>query len=267
MGIGAIEGAMLDARAKAAGLPVHRLLGALRDRVPAYYSGGLWNTVLPDELQKTARTIVEHGYKAMKLRVGTGKIRDQVERVKAVREAIGGDVRLMVDAGQRLNVRDAIRLGREIEEFQLEWLEEPVASHDHEGERRVAAELDVPIASGENIHSSLEFREMINGRCVDVLMPDQQRVGGPRVGGPRQFLQIAHMAAAAGIPVSSHLAPEMSLGLLATLPNAIFVEVMPWSYPLYAEHVEVVDGFAVAPERPGWGYSLDQSALRRFAVT
>ena len=261
IGVGALEGAMLDLRGKAAGLPIHRLLGALHTRVPVYYSGGLWIPVPPHELQKTAANIIAHGYKAMKLRVSAGKISDQVARIKAVREVAGPDIKLMVDAGQRLNVEDAIRLGRAIEEFQIEWFEEPVQSHDHEAERRVAAELSISIASGENIHSSLEFKRMIELECADVLMPDLQRVGGPR-----QFLKIAHMAAEAGLPVSSHLAPEMSLSLLATLPNAKFLEVMPWSYPLYAEHVEVVDGYAVASERPGWGYSLDQDALRRYAI-
>jgi L-alanine-DL-glutamate epimerase-like enolase superfamily enzyme len=154
-----------------------------------------------------------------------------------------------------------VRLGRAIEEFQIEWFEEPVHSPDHHAERRVAAELSIPIASGENVYSAVEFRQMIEMEAADVLMPDLQRVGGPRA-----FLKIAQMAADAGLPVSSHLAPEMSLSLLATLPNAKFLEVMPWSHPLYAEHVEVVDGHAVAPERPGWGYTLDQDALRRFAV-
>ena len=261
IGIGAVEGAMLDLRAKAAGLPVHRLLGALNARVPAYYSSGLWNPVPLDELQRTAANIVANGYRAMKLRVAAGRVADEVARVRAVREAVGADVKLMVDAGQRLDLEQAVRLGRAIEEFRIEWLEEPVRSDDHETERRVAAQLDIPIASGENVHSFLEFEHMIERQCADVLMPDLQRIGGPR-----QFLKVAQRAAAAGLPISSHLAPEMSLALLATLPNAKFLEVMPWPTPLYAERIEVVDGYALAPERPGWGYALDQDALRRFAI-
>jgi L-alanine-DL-glutamate epimerase-like enolase superfamily enzyme len=99
IGIGALEGAMLDLRAKAAGLPVHRLLGALHVRVPAYYSGGFWNPVPLDALQKTAANVIAHGYKAMKMRVGAGTMAEQVARVKAVREVIGPDIKLMVDAG------------------------------------------------------------------------------------------------------------------------------------------------------------------------
>jgi L-alanine-DL-glutamate epimerase-like enolase superfamily enzyme len=261
IGIGAIDGALLDLRAKMVGLPVHRLLGALRDRVPAYYSGGLWNQVGPDALQATASAIVAHGHRAMKLRVGMGSLDQQVERVRLVRETIGPDIKLMLDANQRLTAREAIRLGHEVEPFDLEWLEEPVAPHDHGAEAQIAAELEVPIAAGESVYSVAEFREVIDHRCVDVIMPDLQRIGGPL-----QFLNVARLAAAADMPFTSHLSAEMSLGLLATLPNAIFLEVMPWSQPLYAERVEIADGCAVASERPGWGYALDPQALARYAA-
>lgn len=260
--IGGIEAAMLDLRGKAADLPVHRLLGARADSVPAYYSSGFWNQVSNDDLQETARRVVAHGYRAMKVRVSNGPIADQVGRLRAVRAAVGGDIGLMIDAGRRFDVAHAIRLGRAIEEFDLQWFEEPVAGHDHGGEGRVAAALVTPIACGESVFFLAEFRHMVEGHSVDVLMPDLQRVGGPS-----EFLKIAHMADAACLPVSSHLAPQMSLPLLATLPNATFLEVMPWPNPLYAEPIEIVNGRAIVPERPGWGFSLDPQALRRYAAT
>lgn len=259
--IGGIEAAMLDLRGKAAGQPVHRLLGARRTRIDAYYSSGFWNQVGIDALLETARRVVTHGYRAMKLRVGTGPIIDQVVRVSAVRAALGDGIGLMVDAGRRFDIAHAVRLGRELEQFNLNWFEEPVAGHDHDGERRVAAALDTPIACGESVFSFTEFRHMVDGHCVDVLMPDLQRVGGPS-----EFLRIAHMAEAVSVPVSSHLAPQMSLSLLATLPNATFLEVMPWPNPLYTEPIEIVNGQAIVPERPGWGFSLDPGALQRYAA-
>jgi L-alanine-DL-glutamate epimerase-like enolase superfamily enzyme len=259
--IGGIEAAMFDLRGKAAGLPVHRLLGALRDRVPAYYSSGFWNQVGLDELLETARRVAAHGYRAMKIRLNKGAIADQVKRLREVRSAFGDEIGLMTDAGRRFDVTHAIRLGRELEQFGLNWFEEPVAGDDHDGEARVAAALVTPIACGESVFSFAEFRHMVERHCVDVLMPDLQRVGGPSA-----FLQIAHMAAAAGVPVSSHLAPQMSLPLLATLPNATFLEVMPWASPLYAEPIEIENGQAIVPERPGWGFSLDPKTLRRYAA-
>jgi L-alanine-DL-glutamate epimerase-like enolase superfamily enzyme len=259
--IGGFEAAMFDLRGKAAGLPVHRLLGARRARVAAYYSSGFWNQVSLENLQETARKVVAHGYRAMKVRLNTGPIGEQVRRLKGVRAAVGDDVGLMVDAGRRFDVTHAIRLGRELEQFGLNWFEEPVAADDHDGEGRVAAALVTPIACGESVFSFAEFQQMVRGRAVDVLMPDLQRIGGPS-----EFLKVGHMAEAAGVPVSSHLAPQMSLPLLAAMPNATFLEVMPWASPLYAEPIEIENGMAIVPERPGWGFSLDSNALRRYAA-
>ncbi len=261
MGIGAIDSALLDLRAKAAGLPVHRLLGAVRDRLPAYYSGALWIDVGLDDLQLTAERIVAGGYRAMKLRVGPGALDAQVARVRAIREAVGPSITLMVDVNQRLDEAASIRLGRAIEPYGIEWLEEPVPAHDHAAEARITAALDVAIASGETAFGYDEFAHMIEARCCDVLMPDLQRVGGPT-----EFLRIAARAAAACMPVSGHTFPEMSLALLAAIPNARTLEVMPWTAPVHREQIAVEDGMVVVPERPGWGYTLDDAALARYAA-
>ena len=177
--IGGIEAAMFDLRGKAAGLPVHRLLGARRARVPAYYSSGFWNQVGLEDLLATAGRVVSHGHRAMKIRLNTGPIAEQVGRLAAVRAAVGDTIGLMVDAGRRFDVTHAVRLGRELEQFQLNWFEEPVAGDDHAGEARVAAALVTPIACGESVFSFAEFQHMVASQSIDVLMPDLQRVGGP----------------------------------------------------------------------------------------
>lgn len=261
MAAGAIDSALLDLRAKALGVPVHVLLGAARTRIPAYYSGALWIDVGLDPLQRTAERIVAGGYRAMKLRIGPGALEAQVARVRAVREAVGPAVTLMVDANQRLGEQAAIRLGRAIEAFGIEWLEEPVPAHDHAAEARVAAALDVAIASGETAFGYDECAHMLDAGCCDVLMPDLQRVGGPT-----ELLAIARRAAAANKPVSAHTFPEMSLALMLAIPNARLLEVMPWTAPVYAERIEAVDGVVAAPTRPGWGLALDDAALRRYAA-
>lgn len=261
IGIGAIDGALLDLRAKIAGLPVHHLLGAFREKVPAYYSGALWLQVGIDDLQKTARRIVDRGYWGMKLRVGPGSLASQVERVKAVRDAVGYDVKLLVDCNQRLDEQQALRLGRAIEEYDIHWFEEPVDARDHAGEARIAAALDMPVASGESAFSYDEFRLMIEHHCADVLMPDVQRVGGPT-----EFMRIAELAAAANVRVSGHTAPEMSLSLMACLTNGDCLEVMPWSAPVYADALRIEGGFAHASPRHGWGHALDPAALRKYAL-
>jgi L-alanine-DL-glutamate epimerase-like enolase superfamily enzyme len=260
VGISAIDGALWDLRGKAAGLPIYRLIGACRSEVPAYASGGLWLSSTIDELQAEAARFVEEGFRAVKMRLGKMPVSWNIERVRAVREAIGPDVRLMADANQQLTVDEAIRLGRALEAFDLTWFEEPLPPYDIDGVARVAAALDTPIASGETEYTKYGFRQMLERQSADVLMPDLQRVGGVT-----EFIKVAHMAEAHDVPVSAHLFSEMSLQVLAGLANATFLEYMPWFSPLYAESIELRKGNAVVPERPGWGFSLDPKAVARFA--
>ena len=262
MAIGAIDGALLDLRAKLAGLPAHRLLGAARDRVPAYYSSGLWRHVPIDQMLKNAENIIRHGYRAMKMRAGPGNIPEVVERVRRMREAIGYDVKLLIDLGRRFDVAEAIRLGRELEPFQLDWIEETLSEGNHSGEAQIADALVTPLASGESVFSVEEFRHMIETRCVDVLMPDMCRLGGPR-----QFIRVAHLAEAANIPVSGHVLPEHTLALMASIRNGTYLEVMPWSLPLFADEIRIENGFAITSDKPGWGHALDPVALRKYAVS
>jgi L-alanine-DL-glutamate epimerase-like enolase superfamily enzyme len=256
MGISAIDGALWDIAGKAAGMPLYRLLGGARDRIPAYHSGGLWVDLGIDALARQAQDMVAQGFKAVKMRLGMPDPRIDAERVRAVRAAIGPGIRLMADANQGLNEHQAIRLGRMLEESDLTWFEEPLPAWDLEGLARVAAALDTPIASGETEYTRYGFRNMLTLRSADVLMPDLQRVGGVS-----EFMRVAHMAESHDIPVSSHLFPETSIQVLGALSNAIYLEYMPWFSPLYRERLEFVDGDAVVPERPGWGFSLDPGRI------
>jgi L-alanine-DL-glutamate epimerase-like enolase superfamily enzyme len=167
----------------------------------------------------------------------------------------------MADANQGLTVDRAIRLGRRLEEFNLAWFEEPVPCYDHEGEARIAAALDTPLASGETVYGRYEFRRMLELKSADVLMPDLERVGGVS-----EFVKVAHMAQAYDVPVSSHLFSEMSLQILGALSNAIYLEHMPWFAPLYNEAIEITDGMAVVPERPGWGFTFAMKAVERYRI-
>jgi L-alanine-DL-glutamate epimerase-like enolase superfamily enzyme len=258
-GIAAVEGALWDIRGKELGKPIYRLLGADRNRLPIYASGGLWLSQSIDELVAETEAFRAAGFRAMKMRLGSPDPATDVERVRAVRAAIGPNVALMADANQSLTVDRAIRLGRLLEEFDLAWFEEPLPAYDHEGEAAVAAALDVPIASGETEYTRYGFRRMLELKSADVLMPDFQRVGGVS-----EFVKVAHMARAYDVPVSSHIFSEMSLQILGSLTNASYLEHMPWFEPLYGATIEIESGQAVVPERPGWGFSFDMKAVDRF---
>jgi len=257
-----IDMALWDLRGQAAGLNVSRLIGAVRTSVPVYASGGLWLSSSIDELQREAASFVSRGFRAMKTRVGPGEPEKMVARVRAVREAIGPEIGLMVDANQQLSVPEAIRLGRMLESLNLTWFEEPVICHDHAGEATIAAALDTPIASGETVHTHRGILRMLQAKSADILMPDVQRMGGPT-----EFLKAGALCEAFNTPISSHLFSEVSLPLLAALPNAYILEHMPWFEPLYGQGITLdTDGGAVVPEAPGWGPRFDPAAVRRYAA-
>jgi L-alanine-DL-glutamate epimerase-like enolase superfamily enzyme len=262
VGLAAVDNALWDLRGKAAGLNVAHLIGACRPAVPTYASGGLWLSSSIDELQREAEGFLKRGFKAMKTRVGPTEPEKMVARVRAVREAIGPDIGLMVDANQQMSVKQAIRIGRMMEDLNLTWFEEPVICHDHAGEAAIRAALDTPLASGETVYTHRGVLGMLQAGAADILMPDLQRMGGPT-----EFLKAGHLCEAYNIPCASHLFPEMSLALLAALPGGHYLEHMPWFESIYAEHIELDDqGRAIVSDRPGWGFSFDPAAVKRFAA-
>jgi L-alanine-DL-glutamate epimerase-like enolase superfamily enzyme len=261
IGIAAIDDALWDLRAKAAGLNVSALIGASRPSVPVYASGSLRLSASIDELQAEATTFLHRGFRAIKMSLGKPDPAEDARRVRAVREAVGPQVSLMADANQQLTVERAIRLGRMLEEYALFWMEEPVPYTDHAGEAAIAAALDTAIASGESEYTRHGMLEMLRLKSADILMPDLQRMGGPT-----EFIKVAHLAEAFNTPISPHLFSEMSLALAAALPNVVFLEYMPWFAPLYRESLDIdAEGRAAVPDRAGWGFSFDAAAVKRFA--
>jgi len=262
VGLSAIDCALWDLNGKAAGLPLSRMLGGARARVETYHSGGLWLSMSLDELAGQAHQFVGEGFRAIKLRLGSPTLAADESRVKTVRDAIGPSIKLMVDANQGLDEPEALRRGRMLEKYDLTWYEEPLPAWDVEGLARVAAAIDTPIASGETEYTRYGFLRMLQLRSADVLMPDLQRVGGVT-----EFMKVGHVADAYDVPVSSHLFPEMSVQLLGALSNATYLEYMPWFSSLYNETLDIRDGFANVPDRPGFGFTFNRDVIEHLKRT
>ena len=260
--ISALDTACWDIVGKAQNMPVHKLLGGMRDAIPTYASGGLWVSMTTDELAAQAKDFLAQGFRAMKMRFGKPSASEDGERAAAIREAIGPDIDLMADANQGFSVNHAIRVGRAIEPYNLTWFEEPVQAYDLEGSARVAAEIDTPIASGETEYARYGFRDMLERKSADILMPDLQRVGGIS-----EFMKVAHMADSYDVPVSPHIFTEQSLQLCGAIANCNFAEHMPWFTELYNERMELVDGCLRIPDRPGLGFTFNPDAVGRFRIT
>lgn len=246
-----LDVACWDIVGRSAGLPLHKLFGAARDTVDTYASSGLWLDASLTDMANEAAAFVDQGFTAVKLRIGNDDISSDVERVRTIRSAIGDGVRLLVDANQKFTPKDAIRLGRLIEEYDITWFEEPVAVHDLSGSADVRGALGIPIASGETEYTSRGIKRLLDARAADIIMPDLQRIGGYT-----EFRRAAALAAAADIPVSSHFFTELSLCVAAATPNCVSVEHVDWFAPLFNESAEIRNGCLVVPDRPGTGFTF-----------
>jgi L-alanine-DL-glutamate epimerase-like enolase superfamily enzyme len=259
--LSAIDMACWDIIGKAANQPLHKVFGACRDQIKTYASGGLWLSQTIDECIREANAFIDAGFRSMKIRLGSKKQIDDIDRVRAIREAVGPDIELLTDANQGLTTKAAIRLAHEIEEFEIGWFEEPVIYQNLEGNAEVRDATTVPIAGGESEYTHLGMHKILEASAVDVLMPDLQRVGGFS-----EFRRSAALASAYHIPVSTHIFTEQSLCVAASEPNCISVEHMPWFSPLFNEPLELNDGSLKVPDRPGIGFTFNHEAVERYRL-
>jgi L-alanine-DL-glutamate epimerase-like enolase superfamily enzyme len=253
--IAALDAALWDLKARRAGLPLAKLLGAYRDSVPCYNtSGGFLSSSLEEVLDNTQKSLAL-GIGGIKVKVGHPDSTVDIARVQAVREAIGPAVPLMVDANQQWTRAKALRIGRIFEAYDLTWIEEPLDAYDAEGHAALAAALDTPVATGEMLTSVAEHERMISARAADFVQPD-----APRVGGITPFLKVLALAEQHRLSVAPHFAMELHVHLAAAYPHEAWVEHFDWLEPLFNEHLLVADGKMIVPERPGLGLTLSERA-------
>lgn len=256
--LAAIDTALWDIKGKAAGCSVARLLGATVGRVPAYYSGLFLNTSIP-ALVEEAQAQVGEGWTVLKMRLGAGLSLAQNEaRVKAVREAVGDQITLLADVSRQLDVPTALEMGRMLEAYGFGWFEDPVAPDELDDHAAVAAALDIPVASGEMAYSRYDFRIMLDKRFADIWMPDLERVGGIT-----EWLRVGAMAAAAKIPMSSHVFQEISVHVLAALPTTLYLEYLPLWEPLFRNRLQVERGHVIVPTGAGLDVDVDWDFVAR----
>ncbi len=262
MAMSAVDIAQWDAAGKTLGVPLFQLLGAASDRVPTYASDGLWYSMPIEDLQNSARAHVDAGYDKIKLRLGAGGSPDaEAARVRAVRDAVGPRVGIMVDGTESWDEAQASATGRALPEAGIIWLEDPVNHQRIDGLARLAQSLDITIAAGERLYGLDPFRRTLEARAMDVAIIDVARAGGIT-----PWMKIAALAESHGIPVAGHVVPEVHTHLLAAIPNSSLVEFMPRSEPIFTNRLELQDGCLLAPTAPGLGVELDEAACLRYRV-
>jgi len=253
--IAAIDVALWDLKAKRAGLPLSKLLGAHRDSVRCYNTSGGFLHEPIEQVKENATRTLESGVGGIKVKVGQPDWAEDLRRVGAIREHIGDAVPLMVDANQQWDRPTAMRVSRRLEQFDLAWIEEPLDAYDVEGHADLARSLDTAVASGEMLTSVAEHDQLIRARAVDVLQPD-----APRIGGISQFLKLATLAEHANLQLAPHFAMEIHVHLAAAYPHEPWVEHFDWLHPLFNERLETRDGRMHLSHRPGLGLTLSERA-------
>ncbi|WP_417269944.1 MULTISPECIES: mandelate racemase/muconate lactonizing enzyme family protein [Alphaproteobacteria] len=257
--LAAIDTALWDLKSKKAGMPLWKFLGGHNPKVAAYAGGIDLHLPLPDLLEQTHQNI-DSGLRAIKMKVGRDDISEDIRRVAAMRDLVGDDVPLMVDANMGWSVDQAILAARQLATLNVTWLEEPTDPDDYQGYARIQSEGGVPIAAGENLHSLFEFRHMIAAGAATFIEPDVATCGGIT-----PWMKIARLAEAHNLQVTSHGVHDLHLHLLAAIPNASFLEIHGFGLErfMYAP-LTFTDGFAHAGEAAGHGITLDFNKLEAF---
>ena len=256
-----LDMAAWDSLAKAAKLPLCVLLGGSIGPVKSYNSNGLWLKAPAAVAEEAIQLRDEGGFAGLKLRLGRDRAADDLATLDAVRKAVGDDMELMVDFNQGLDLADALRRCHMIDGHGLAWIEEPILYDNLDGHAQLAAELSTPIQIGENFYGPRAMHSALQKKACDLVMPDFMRIGG--VTG---WIRAAAIAGAAGIPVSTHLYPEVAAHMMRVTETAHWLEWQDWTDPLLQRPYLVKDGLLHIPDVPGVGLDWNEDAVKRYLV-
>ena len=268
--ISAVDIALWDLKGKAVGRPVFALLGgALRQRAPAYVTGFYYRDgERPDDLRREAAMYLEHGYKTVKVKVGGLTPEADAERVGVIRQAVGKDVAIMLDANQGWDLPTAVRAAQLCERHDIFWLEDPMPWFDERQTlRRLKEAVNIPIAAGETEYTPFGLRTMVAEGLVDYLIIDSTWAGGLTT-----WRKAAVMAELYQVPLAAHHDPQIHIHAIAASPTGFILESFadasrdPLWFELFRERPAIVDGFMALPEAPGLGLELREDTLEKYGV-
>ncbi len=266
--ISALDIALWDIKSKAANISLYQLLGGHKDRIPCYVAGGYYSEGKGiRELQQEMAEYRSWGVSAVKMKIGGASIREDIARVKAVREVIGEETRLMIDANCAYRFYEAVEFAKRAEEYHPFWFEEPVMPDDYDGFSKLEKHTSIPIAAGENEYTQYGFRDLINTGAIAILNPDAGTMGGIT-----EFMKIAAYAQANHIDISPHGQQQVHTHLACAVPNAILLEFYPlqydaMTYKIFKNPMVINRDGTVSPNAvPGAGLDPNYDEIERFRI-
>jgi L-alanine-DL-glutamate epimerase-like enolase superfamily enzyme len=261
LAVAATDIAIWDLKSKLTGLPLYKLVGGFREKVPVYNTDGGWLNHSLELLEDETRKIIAAGFRGTKIKVGKEDPMEDVERISAVRKVLGPGRTLMVDANERFTHAEAIKRARMWEEFNLFWFEEPLPAEDILGHAKLKAHTSIPIALGESLFNRQQFKDYIASDGVSIVQADACRCGGIT-----EWLKIAHLADCHGMQISPHFVMELHLPLVAGVSNGLFVEYIPSLDAVLREPLELEDGYFRPSQSPGLGINWDMDKLEQYKL-
>jgi L-alanine-DL-glutamate epimerase-like enolase superfamily enzyme len=259
--ISAVDIALWDIKCKRINQPLWKVAGGVSQRVNCY-AGGIDLNFTEQKLLANIQGYIDRGFQAVKIKVGKTDYKEDVSRVEAVRKLIGPDVTFMVDANYSLTHEQAVRFSRAIEHCDIKWFEEPTIPDDYLGYAKIADATNIPLAMGENLHTIHEFTYAIAQSKLGFLQPDASNIGG--ITG---WLQVAQLAYANNLPICSHGMHELHVSLLASQPNAGYLEVHSFPIDQYTTRpLQIENGKACVPDLIGTGVEFDQTLLNPYLI-
>lgn len=258
LALAAIDTALWDLRCRRAELPLHVMAGGAQECIPLYTTEGGWLQIDKQQLVEEALAARQQGFGGSKIKVGKPHVSEDMDRLSAVREAVGEDFEIMVDANQGFTVAEAIRRARHYESLDLAWFEEPLPAEDIGGHARLSKSTSLPIAVGESLYHPAHFREYLQAGACSIVQVDVARIGGIT-----PWLKTAHLAETYNIDVCPHFLMELHVALCAAVPNARWVEYIPQLDDLTTAPMKIENGYAWPSERPGLGIDWDRDKLAR----
>jgi L-alanine-DL-glutamate epimerase-like enolase superfamily enzyme len=261
LALAAIDTALWDLRCRKADLPLHVMAGGAKTEVPLYTTEGGWLHIETSELVEDALRAKKAGFGGSKVKVGKPHVAEDVERLGAVRQAVGPAFEIMVDANQAHQVDEAIRRARHYEAFDLAWYEEPLPADDLAGHVRLSAATSLPIAVGESLYGLGHFRDYLQHGACSIVQTDVARIGGIT-----PWLKVAHMAEAYNVAVCPHFLMELHVALTAAVPNSRWVEYIPQLAAITGEGMAICHGKAIPSNAPGLGIDWDWDKIRHLRV-
>ncbi|MEI6868153.1 MAG: mandelate racemase/muconate lactonizing enzyme family protein [Actinomycetes bacterium] len=262
LAVAAIDTAIWDLKCKRANQSLAVMAGGFRDRVPLYDTEGGWLHLTTAELVAGATASKAKGWPGIKLKVGKANVHEDVERLTAVREAVGNDMHIMVDANTSFTLAEAKRRASAFAPLDLFWFEEPMPADDVKSHAILAAATSIPIAVGETLYSVQQFQQYLHQSAVGIVQVDVARVGGIT-----PWLKVAHMAEAFNVKVCPHFLMEIHVSLTAAIPNGLYVEHIPQLRGITHTQMAIEAGNAMAPTTAGLGIDWDFDAIDGLRVS